>query len=86
MLLYVEEISALQVCISLRLPGADAIRLDGSPDFGFGDVVFIEFQDADDRSEFSQHIRDHHVLHLELSAGMNAIDLPGTSACFGLNY
>ena len=84
MLLYVEEIRALQVGISLRLPGVDGIRVDGGPNFGFGDVIFITFQDAGDRSEFSQHIRDHLVLDLELGRGVNAIDRPGTGARFGL--
>src|SRR5258706_15198779 len=74
MLLYVEEIRALQVRISLRLPGVDGIRVDGGPNCGFGDVIFITFQDAGDRSEFSQHIRDHQVLDLELRRGVNAID------------
>ena len=86
MLLYVEEIRALQVGISLRLPGVYGIRADGGPNFGFGDVIFITLQDAGDRSEFSQHIRDHHVLDLELGRGVNAIDRPGTSARFGLNH
>ena len=72
MLLYVEEIRALQVRISLRLPGANGSCVDGRPNFGFGDVIFIMFQDAGDRSEFSQHIRDHHVLDLELGRGVNA--------------
>src|SRR5437879_4174245 len=85
MLLYVEEICALQVRISLRLPGVDGIRVDGGPNFGFGDVIFITFQDAGDRSEFSQHIRDHHVLDLELGRGMNAIDNPGAGGSFRLN-
>jgi len=85
MLLYVEEIRALQVRISLRLPGVDGIRVDGGANFGFGDVSFIMFQDSGDRSEFSQHIRDHHVLDLELGRGVNAIDRPGTGARFGLN-
>ena|SRR5215469_18444427 len=76
MLLYVKEIRALQVRISLRLPGVDGIRVDGGPNFGFGDVIFITFQDAGDRSEFSQHIRDHHVLDLELGRGVNAIAAP----------
>jgi hypothetical protein len=57
----------------------------GGPNFGFGDIIFIAFQDAGDRSEFSQHIRDHHVLDLELGRGVNAIDRPGTGAGFGLN-
>ncbi|MEY2607435.1 MAG: hypothetical protein QOH31_5285, partial [Verrucomicrobiota bacterium] len=55
MLLYVEEICTLQVRISLRLPGVDRIRVDGSPNFGFSGVILITFQDAGDRSEFSQH-------------------------------
>jgi hypothetical protein len=86
MLLHVEEIRALQVRISLRLPSVDGIRVDGGPNFGFGDVLFITFQDAGDRSEFSQHIRDHHVLDLELGRGVNAIDRPGTGARSGLNH
>src|SRR5882762_1823747 len=86
MLLYMEEIRALQVRISLRLPGVDGIRVDGGPNFGFGGVIFITFQDAGDRSEFSQHIRDHHVLDLELGRGVNAIDRPGTDTRFGLNH
>jgi hypothetical protein len=45
----------------------------------------ISFQDAGNRSEFSQHIRHHHVLDLELGRGVNAIDGPGTGAHFGLN-
>jgi hypothetical protein len=85
MVLYVEEIRALQVRISLRLSGVDGTRVDGGPNFGLGDVIFIMFQDAGDRSEFSQHIRDHHVLDLELGRGVNAIDCPGTGARFGLN-
>src|SRR5258708_36634809 len=85
MVLYGEEILALQVGVSLRLSGADGTRVDRSPDFGFGDVVFITFQDAGDRSEFSPYIRDHHVLDLELGRGVNAIDRPGTGARFGLN-
>src|SRR5260370_8738075 len=86
MVVYVEEILALQVRVSLRLSGVDGTRVDGGPDFGFGDVVFITFQEAGDRSEFSQHIRDHHVLDLELGRGVNAIDRPGTGARFGLNH
>src|SRR6266700_946343 len=73
MVLYVEEIGAVQVRISLRLPGVDGIRVDGGPKFGFADVIFITFQDAGDRSEFSRHIRDHHVLDLELGRGVNAM-------------
>jgi hypothetical protein len=46
MVLYVEEIRALQVRISLRLSGVDGTRVDGGPNFGFGDVIFITFQDA----------------------------------------
>ena len=46
MLLHVEEIRALQVRISLRLPGVDSARVDGGPNFGFGDVIFITFQGA----------------------------------------
>src|SRR6266481_4728333 len=86
MVLYVEKILALQVRVSLRLSGVDGTRVDGGPDFGFGGVIFITFQDAGDRSEFSQHIRDHHVLDLELGRGVNAIDHPGTGARFGLNH
>ncbi len=86
MVLYVEEILALQVRVSLRLSGVDGTRVDRGPDFGFGDVVFITFQEAGDRSEFSQHIRDHHVLDLELGCGVNAIDRPGAGARFGLNH
>src|SRR5271169_5625660 len=86
MLPYVEEIRALEVRISLRLSGVDGIRVDGGPNFGFGDVTFITFQDAADRSEFSQHIRDHHVFDLELGRGVNAIDCLGTGARFGLNH
>ncbi len=71
--------------ISLRLPGVDGIRVDGGSSSGFADVIFITFQDAGDRSEFSQHIRDHHVLDLELGRGLNAIDRPRTGARFGLN-
>src|SRR5260370_3621557 len=85
MVLYVEEIRALQVCVSLRLPGVDGTRVDGRPNFGFGDVIFMTFQNAGDRSEFSQHVRDHHVLDLELGCGVNAIDNPGASGRFRLN-
>jgi hypothetical protein len=42
MLFYVEEIRALEVRISLRLPGANGSRVDGCPHLGFGDVVFIQ--------------------------------------------
>jgi hypothetical protein len=82
----VEEIRALQVRISLRLSGVDGIRVDGGPNFGFGDVIFITFQDAGDRSEFSQHIRDHHMLDLELGRGVNRIDVPGADTYFGPNF
>src|SRR5437660_8395616 len=82
MVLYVEEIRALQVRISLRLSGVDGTRVDGGPNCGFGDVIFITFQDAGDRSEFSQHIRDHHVLDLELRRGVNAIDNPCAGGSF----
>src|ERR1700739_2420906 len=86
MVVHVEEIRALEVRISLRLPGVDSTRVDGGPNFGFGNVTFITFQDAGDRSESSHHIRDHHVLDLELVRGVNAIDRPGTGARFGLNH
>src|SRR6266852_9548919 len=85
MLLYVEEIRALQVRISLRLPGVDGVRIYGGPNFGFGGLIFITLQDASDRSEFSQHIRDHHVLDLELRRGVNAIDNPCAGGSFRLN-
>src|SRR6267142_1384407 len=85
MVLYVEEILALQMRVSLRLSGVDGTRVDRGPDFGFGDVVFITFQEAGDRTEFSQHIRDHHVLDLELGRGVNAIDNPGAGGSFRLN-
>src|SRR5258707_11456489 len=85
MVLYVEEIRALQVRISLRLPRVDGIRVDGGPNFGFGDVIFITLQHAGDGSELSQHIRDHHVLDLELRRGVNAIDNPGAGGSFRLN-
>src|SRR6266581_6744218 len=48
-------------------------------------IIFITFQDACDRSELSQHIRDHHVLDLELGRGVNAIDNPGAGGSFRLN-
>ena len=50
MLFDVEEIRALRVRISLSLAGANGSRVDGGPNFGFGDVIFITFQDAGDRS------------------------------------
>ena len=49
-------------------------------------ITSASLKDTGDRSEFSQHIRDHHVLDLELGRGVNAIDRLGTGARFGLNH
>ncbi len=76
---------ASRAAFQVRPKSFRLIRVDGGPNFGFGDVIFITFQDAGDRSEFSQHIRDHHVLDLELGRGMNAIDNPGAGGSFRLN-
>ena len=45
----------------------------------------MQVQDAVDGSEFPGHVRDHHMLELELRRRMNAIDCPGAGGSLALN-
>src|SRR6266702_2754382 len=69
MALYVEEIRALQVRISLRLSGVDGTRVDGGPNCGFGDVIFITFQDASTintrEPQRDAHLKSADFFHVE---------------------
>jgi hypothetical protein len=51
-----------------------------------GDELGSEQVEAADGSEFSGHIRDHHVLDLESGRGVNRIDVPGADTYFGPNF
>src|SRR6201987_1459442 len=83
-LFHVEEIRALQVGVALRFAGVDAIGVDDDLKTGLSDVGAIELQGALDGGEFALHVRDHQMFDLELSGGMNGIDLPSGDAGFGL--
>jgi len=85
-LLHVKEIRALEMRVPLRVPRIDSGGVDRSLDFGFGDVVVVQFQTAGDGGEFSLHVRDHHMLDLELGRGVNRIDVPGADTYFGPNF
>src|ERR1700739_1332215 len=83
-LFHVEEIRALQVGIALWFAGVDAIGVDGDLKAGLGNVGAIELQAAFEGGEFALHVREHQVFDLELSGGMNGIDLPSGHAGFRL--
>jgi hypothetical protein len=47
-------------------------------------VLFIELQRSFDRSELTLHVRDHHVLDLELGVGVDGVYIP--QGCGALKF
>jgi hypothetical protein len=78
-LIDVEEIRALQVRVALRFASVNG----GSIDYRFHARVkgigFIQFQNAGYACELTLNVRNHHVFDLELSHGMDRVDVPGSN-------
>src|SRR5579863_1930240 len=76
---HVEKVGALEMAVALLILRIDGADINGNIQGGLGMVGFKAMQDATDSAELASDVGDHHVLDLELGAGMGRIDVPGGS-------
>src|ERR1039458_3727097 len=65
------------MAIALCVLSVDGAGVDGYLKDGLSVVGFEAVQDAANSAELASDVGDHHVLDLELGAGVGGIDVPG---------
>ena len=84
MLLVMEEVRAFEVLVPLYIASVDRADVDCGVDLAESGVGSIFGQRATNANEATFHVRDHHMLDLELCTGVGRINLPGNDGvCCG---